>query len=126
MTPGIAAQKGNALAGATSLAGIDMSLQIHAHGTKTPMLSSSPASHYAIRGPHHRQRALSHSESIVTSNSAENLVQLGASYASQASAYDGDADRIEIWDVRRSWVAKYILSDTFADGSVTELVWPLG
>lgn len=126
MTPGIAAQKGNALGGTTSLAGIDMSLQIHAHGAKTPMLSSSPASHYALRGPHHRQRALSHSESIVTSNSAENLVQLGASYASQTSAYDGDADRIEIWDVRRSWVAKYVLGDTVADGLAAQLVWPTG
>ncbi|KAG8736176.1 hypothetical protein FRC10_009633 [Ceratobasidium sp. 414] len=125
MTPGIAAQKGNALAGTTSLVGIDMSLQIHAHGAKTPMLSSSPASHYALRGPHHRQRALSHSE-IVTSNSAENLVQLGASYASQTSAYDGDADRIEIWDVRRSWVAKYVMGDTVADGSAAQLIWPTG
>ncbi|KAG9087286.1 hypothetical protein FS749_003027, partial [Ceratobasidium sp. UAMH 11750] len=126
MTPGIAAQKGNVLGGTTSLAGIDMSLQIHAHGAKTPMLSSSPASHYALRGPHHRQRALSHSESIVTSNSTESLVQLGASYASQTSAYDGDGDRIEIWDVRRSWVAKYVLGDTVADGSAAQLTWPTG
>jgi hypothetical protein len=126
MTPGIAPQKANALAGTTSMGGIDMSLQIHAHGAKTPMLSSSPASHYAIRGPHHRQRALSHSESIVTSNSSENLTQLGASYTPQTYAYDGDANRIEIWDVRRSWVAKYVLGDTLTDGSVTELIWPSG
>ncbi|QRW12133.1 WD domain, G-beta repeat protein [Ceratobasidium sp. AG-Ba] len=124
MTSGIATQKGNVLGGTTSLAGIDMSLQIHGHGAKTPMLSSSPASHYALRG--HRQRALSHSESIVTSNSAENLVQLGAAYASQSIGYDGDPDRIEIWDVRRNWVAKYVIGDAVADGSVTELVWPYG
>lgn len=125
LTPGISPQKASALAGTTSLGGIDMSLQIHAHGAKTPMLSSSPASHYGIRGPHHRQRALSHSESIVPSMSAENLTQLGSA-AQLTPAYDGDADHIEIWDVRRSWVAKYVLSDNISDGPVTELVWPSG
>lgn len=126
MTPGISSQKGNILGGTTSLAGIDMSLQIHAHGTKTPMLSSSPASHFGGRAPHPRQRALSHSETIITSASTDNLTQLGVGHGSQATAYDGDADRIEIWDVRRNWVAKYVLGDAVADGPVTELVWPSG
>ncbi|CAE6433891.1 unnamed protein product [Rhizoctonia solani] len=127
MTPGISPQKAGVLGSTTSLAGIDMNLQIHGHGAKTPMLSSSPASHFITRGPSHRQRALSHSETLITSNSADNLVQLGTtSQNSQPAAYDGDGDRIEIWDVRRNWVAKYVLGDSVADGPVTELVWPHG
>ncbi|CAE7090273.1 unnamed protein product [Rhizoctonia solani] len=127
LTPGISSQKTGVLGSTTSLAGIDMNLQIHAHGTKTPMLSSSPASHFIARGPSHRQRALSHSENLITSNSVDNLVQLGTiSQNSQTVGYDGDADRIEVWDVRRNWVAKYVLGDSVADGPVTELVWPNG
>ncbi|KAJ1301438.1 hypothetical protein OPQ81_008696 [Rhizoctonia solani] len=127
LTPGISSQKTGILGSTTSLAGIDMSLQIHAHGTKTPMLSSSPASHFIARGPSHRQRALSHSENLITSSSADNLVQLGTtSQSQQTAAYDGDPDRIEIWDVRRNWVAKYVLGHSVADGPVTELVWPNG
>ncbi|CEL56747.1 hypothetical protein RSOLAG1IB_08049 [Rhizoctonia solani AG-1 IB] len=127
LTPGISPQKAGVLGSTTSLVGIDMSLQIHAHGTKTPMLSSSPASHFITRGPSHRQRALSHSETLITSASADNLAQFGTTgHGSQTAAYDGDADRIEIWDVRRNWVAKYVLGDSVADGPVTELVWPNG
>ncbi|KAG8688260.1 hypothetical protein FRC11_005775 [Ceratobasidium sp. 423] len=127
LTPGISSQKTGILGSTTSLAGVDMSLQIHGHGTKTPMLSSSPASHFISRGPSHRQRALSHSENLITSASADNLVQLGTtSQNPQPTAYDGDADRIEIWDVRRNWVAKYVLGDSVTDGPVTELVWPNG
>ncbi|CUA76407.1 WD repeat-containing protein 59 [Rhizoctonia solani] len=125
LTSGISSQKTGILGSTTSLVGIDMSLQIHGHGTKTPMLSSSPASHFIARGPSHRQRALSHSENLISSNSVDNLVQLGTtSQNTQAVAYDGDADRIEIWDVRRNWVAKYVVGDSVADGPVTELVWP--
>ncbi|KAH7334546.1 hypothetical protein B0J17DRAFT_770868, partial [Rhizoctonia solani] len=127
LTPGISPQKTGILGSTTSLAGIDMNLQIHGHGAKTPMLSSSPASHFIARGPSHRQRALSHSETLISSNSTDNLVQLGTtSQNSQPAAYDGDGDRIEIWDVRRGWVAKYVLGDSLADGPVTELVWPNG
>ncbi|EUC63812.1 WD domain, G-beta repeat protein [Rhizoctonia solani AG-3 Rhs1AP] len=127
LTPGISPQKTGVLGSTTSLAGIDMNLQIHGHGTKTPMLSSSPASHFIARGPSHRQRALSHSENLITSNSVDNLVQFGTtSQNSQTVAYDGDGDRIEIWDVRRNWVAKYVLGDSVSDGPVTELVWPNG
>ncbi|GAB1522525.1 hypothetical protein RhiTH_005645 [Rhizoctonia solani] len=127
LTPGISPQKAGVLGSTTSLVGIDMSLQIHAHGAKTPMLSSSPASHFIAKGPSHRQRALSHSETLITSASTDNLLQLGTvGHSSQPTAYDGDADRIEIWDVRRNWVAKYVLGDSVADGPVTELVWPNG
>ncbi|QRW24507.1 WD40 domain-containing protein [Rhizoctonia solani] len=125
LTPGISSKAG-VLGSTTSLVGIDMSLQIHAHGAKTPMLSSSPASHFIAKGPSHRQRALSLGN---THNLGfyDNLLQLGTvGHSSQPTAYDGDADRIEIWDVRRNWVAKYVLGDSVADGPLQNSFGPTG
>ncbi|KII91642.1 hypothetical protein PLICRDRAFT_515536 [Plicaturopsis crispa FD-325 SS-3] len=35
----------------------------------------------------------------------------------------GSGDRIEIWDVRREWVAKWAVSESASGGGVTDLAW---